>query len=98
MGQKNDVDDLGEWFWSRGVSCLIRALSLHGLSGSSSLLGDDGTAPGDAVDRGGSAGDPDLANDSMSTLFANADDDAYEPTPVVIPVRGALTALNQVAW
>lgn len=105
MSQKNanDVNGLGEWFWSRGVSFLIRALSLHGLSGAFLLLGGEGagTNPdGDADD-----GADELAHDSMSGLelasatpLKDGDDDTYEPAPVVIPLRRPLVALNQVAW
>ncbi len=96
MGQKNDGDELGEWFWSRGLPWLIRALSLHGLSGSFSLLGNE-AAPGDAAGQG-TSDEPDLANDSMSTLFVDTDDDTYEPAPVAIPLRRPLTALAQMAW
>jgi hypothetical protein len=97
---------LGEWFWSRGASFLIRALSLHGLSGAFLLLGNEGagTNADNDADNDSGEGAEEPARKPMSGLeFASAsslvesDDDTYEPTPVVIPVRRPLVALNQVA-
>ena len=103
----NEVNDLRDWFWSRGVSFLIRALSLHGLSGALLLLGAEEAGTNVDSDERGEASDgaDEPTRDSMlgfelaSALpLGESDDDAYEPSAVVIPLRRPLVALKQVAW
>ena len=53
----NEVNDLRDWFWSRGVSFLIRALSLHGLSGAFLLLGAEEAGTNVDSDEHGDASD-----------------------------------------
>jgi hypothetical protein len=103
----NELNDLRDWFWSRGVSFLIRALSLHGLSGTFLLLGAEEAGTNLDSDEHGDAseGADEPARDSMlgfelasAVLLGESDDDAYEPSPMVIPLKRPLVALNQVAW
>ncbi len=107
VNEVNEVNDLRDWFWSRGVSFLIRALSLHGLSGACLLLGAEEAATNFDSDAHGNAGEgaDEPARDSMLGLelasampLGGSDDDAYEPSPMVIPLGRPLVALNQVAW
>jgi hypothetical protein len=103
----NEVNALRDWFWSRGVSFLIRALSLHGLSGACLLLGAEDAGTNVDSDEHGDAseGADEPAGDSMlgfelaiAMPLGRSDDDAYEPPPMVIPLKRPLVALNQVAW
>jgi hypothetical protein len=103
----NEVNDLRDWFWARGVSFLIRALSLHGLSGAFLLLGAEEAGTNVDSDEHGDASDgaDEPARDSLlgfdiasAVTLGGSDDDAYEPTPMVIPLEHPLVALNQVAW
>jgi hypothetical protein len=103
----NEVNDLRDWFWSRGVSFLIRALSLHGLSGAFLLLGAEEAGTNVDSDEHGDASDggDEPARDSMlgfelasAKPLGGSDDDAYEPPPMVVPLKHPLVALDQVAW
>jgi hypothetical protein len=103
----NQVNDLRDWFWARGVSFLIRALSLHGLSGAFLLLGAEEAGTNVDSDEHGDASDgaDEPARDSMlgfelasAMPLGGSDDDGYEPPPMVIPLKRPLVALNQVAW
>jgi hypothetical protein len=103
----NEVNDLRDWFWSRGVSFLIRALSVHGLSGAFLLLGAEeaGTNVDSNEHEDVSEDADEPARDSMlgfelasAMSLGGSNDDAYEPSPMVIPLERRLVALNQVAW
>lgn len=96
---------LGDWFWSQGVSLVIRALSLHGSSGAFSPFGSEG--PTEDAERSTSEGADACggARESMSRLELESvprlsEDDGYEPAPVVIQLRRPLVAVvsNRVVW
>jgi len=98
MHRKNakDVDDVSEWFWTRGVSALLRALSSHGLSGACLLLGSEAAGKSEGADTEPSFED-EGHTDAMSFLdparaHSSSDDGDYEPVPLVVPVRRPLVA------